>query len=57
MQAAYFVEKGRVEIRETSKPIPGPGEVLVQMKAIGICGSDMTIFRYGGIGNNAPRIR
>jgi L-iditol 2-dehydrogenase len=55
MQAAYFVEKGRVEIREAEKPVPGPGEVLVQMKAVGICGSDMTIFRYGGIGSNVAR--
>jgi L-iditol 2-dehydrogenase len=55
MQAAYFVEKGRVEIRDVPKPIPGPGEVLVEMKAVGICGSDMTIFRYGGIGSNVAR--
>ena len=52
MRAAYFIEPGRVEIRETKKPVPGPGEVLVQVKAVGICGSDMTVFRYGGIGTN-----
>lgn len=52
MRAAYFVEPGRVEIREVKKPVPGPGEVLVQVKAVGICGSDLTIFRYGGIGTN-----
>jgi L-iditol 2-dehydrogenase len=52
MRAAYFVEPGRMEVRETVKPTPGPGEVLVQVKAVGICGSDMTIFRYGGIGVN-----
>lgn len=52
MRAAFFLEPGRVEVRETQKPAPGPGEVLVQVKAVGICGSDMTIFRYGGIGVN-----
>jgi len=52
IRAAYFVEPGHVEIRELAKPTPGPGEVLVQVKAVGICGSDMTIFRYGGIGTN-----
>ena len=52
MRAAYFLEPGRVEVRETKKPSPGRGEVLVQVKAVGICGSDMTIFRYGGIGVN-----
>ena len=45
IRAAYFVEPGHVEIRELAKPTPGPGEVLVQVKAVGICGSDMTIFR------------
>ena len=52
MRAAYFIEPGRVEIREVQKPVPGPGEVLVQVRAVGICGSDLTIFRYGGIGTN-----
>lgn len=52
MRAAFFIEPGRVEVREIAKPVPGPGEVLVQVKAVGICGSDMTIFRYGGIGVN-----
>jgi L-iditol 2-dehydrogenase len=52
MRAAFFLEPGRVEIRDTRKPAPGPGEVLVQVKAVGICGSDMTIFRHGGIGVN-----
>ena len=52
MRAAFFVKPGRVEIREVEKPFPGSGEVLVQVKAVGICGSDMAVFRYGGIGVN-----
>mgnify|MGYP000850497912 FL=1 len=31
----------RIEIREYDIPKPGPGEVLVQVKACGICGSDV----------------
>ena len=31
----------RVEIREYDIPKPGPGEVLIQVKACGICGSDV----------------
>jgi len=31
----------RIEIREYDIPTPGPGEVLMQVKACGICGSDV----------------
>jgi 2-desacetyl-2-hydroxyethyl bacteriochlorophyllide A dehydrogenase len=32
---------GVVEIEHTARPVPGPGEVLVRMRAAGICGSDV----------------
>lgn len=32
-------------------PDPGPGEIQVAVKAIGICGSDLHYFNEGGIGN------
>lgn len=32
-------------------PDPGPGEVLVRIKAVGICGSDLHWYKEGGIGN------
>jgi 2-desacetyl-2-hydroxyethyl bacteriochlorophyllide A dehydrogenase len=32
---------GVVEIRHTAPPEPGPGEVLIRMRAVGICGSDV----------------
>jgi len=31
----------RIEIREYDIPTPGPEEVLLQVKAVGICGSDV----------------
>lgn len=31
---------------------PGPGEVLVRLRAIGICGSDMHWYKEGGIGSS-----
>ena len=31
-------------------PEPGPGEVLVRLRAVGICGSDMHWYKEGGIG-------
>ena len=32
---------GEVEIQHTVTPAPGPGEVLIRMRAVGICGSDV----------------
>lgn len=34
---------GFLELRETPEPSPGPGEVLIQVKACGICGTDVHI--------------
>ncbi len=35
---------GNMELRETPDPKPGPGQVVVEVKAAGICGSDLHIF-------------
>jgi L-iditol 2-dehydrogenase len=36
---------------ETPIPDPGPGEIQVAVKAVGICGSDLHYFNEGGIGD------
>jgi L-iditol 2-dehydrogenase len=36
--------EGNVEIREVSEPTPGRGQVKVEVKAAGICGSDLRIY-------------
>jgi len=41
MKAALCHEPGNIEIVEMDKPVPGPGEVVVQIKASGVCGSDV----------------
>ncbi|GGG06020.1 zinc-dependent alcohol dehydrogenase family protein [Paenibacillus abyssi] len=46
MKGVVFPGNKQVEIREFPIPVPGPGEVLVQMKASAICRSDMSIY-YG----------
>jgi L-iditol 2-dehydrogenase len=35
---------GHVELLECPEPVPGPGEVLIEVKACGICGTDVHIF-------------
>jgi L-iditol 2-dehydrogenase len=37
-------------IREADTPPPAPGEVQVQVKYVGICGSDIHYFAEGGVG-------
>lgn len=41
MRAALARAPGRIEVVEMERPRPGPGEVLVAMKAVGLCGSDV----------------
>jgi 2-desacetyl-2-hydroxyethyl bacteriochlorophyllide A dehydrogenase len=47
MRAAVLVQPGAFEIREVDDaPRPGPGEVLVRIRRVGICGTD--IHAFGG---------
>ena len=43
-------EAGSVEIKDVEKPEPSPGEVLIKMKAAGLCNSDVSILynKYKG---------
>lgn len=45
MKGAVFTGDRRVEIIEMPKPTPGQGEVLVQIKASTLCGSDLKYYR------------
>lgn len=41
MNAVVFLGDGELQIREYEDPAPGPDEVIVRVKASGICGSDL----------------
>ena len=41
MQAAFFDGDGKMEVREIPKPEPGRGDVIVRVRSVGICGSDL----------------
>ena len=41
MKQTILVEPGKFELREVEKPVPGKGQVLIDVKAVGICGSDI----------------
>jgi len=40
MRAAVIVD-GRLEIQERPDPVPGPGEILIRVRASGINGADL----------------
>jgi L-iditol 2-dehydrogenase len=52
MRAARLHGLRDVRIHEEERPKPGPGEVLVRVEAVGLCGSDLHWFEEGGIGTN-----
>lgn len=49
MKSLHIIGPGKTAIVDVSKPTAGPGDVLVKVKACGICGSDHMYTRYGGI--------
>ncbi|MGQ0546678.1 MAG: zinc-dependent alcohol dehydrogenase family protein [Betaproteobacteria bacterium] len=61
MKGAVFLGDRKVELRTFPDPAPGPGEVVIQMKASGMCGSDLKFYRSPpgeaqkalGLGGNA----
>jgi L-iditol 2-dehydrogenase len=51
MRAAVLIEPGRIEMAERPVPTPDPGDVLVKVSSVGVCGSDTHYYRHGRIGN------
>jgi threonine dehydrogenase-like Zn-dependent dehydrogenase len=45
MKAAMFYGGKDIRVEDVPDPIPGPGEVLIKVKAAGICGSDLHGYR------------
>ena len=39
-RAAYMVTPGKMEIRELPMPQAQPGEVVLKIEYVGVCGSD-----------------
>ena len=55
MKAVYLEEIGRLDVREIPIPEPGPRDVLVKMKSVGVCGSDIHYYENGRIGDFVVR--
>ncbi|MEV7392050.1 MULTISPECIES: zinc-binding dehydrogenase [unclassified Streptomyces] len=40
---------GRIEVVDVERPVPGPKDVLLRIRAGGICGTDVTFLHMGGM--------
>ncbi|MGK9476285.1 zinc-dependent alcohol dehydrogenase family protein [Melioribacter sp. OK-6-Me] len=45
MKALYYIEQGKVELKEIDIPKPSNNEVIVKVDTCGICGTDINIFK------------
>ncbi len=45
MKAAVLYEPGRVPVVDLDEPRSGPGEVVVRIRACGVCGTDNSLYR------------
>ena len=52
MKTARLHAQGDIRLHDEPIPAPGPGEALVRVGAVGICGSDLHWFSEGGIGDS-----
>jgi L-iditol 2-dehydrogenase len=52
MKVARVHGAGRLSLHEEPIPTPGPGEALVRVTCVGICGSDVHWWREGQIGSD-----
>jgi 2-desacetyl-2-hydroxyethyl bacteriochlorophyllide A dehydrogenase len=44
MNVVICTQPGDLELERRAKPVPGAGEVLVRIRRVGVCGTDMHIF-------------
>ncbi|MDT5124435.1 MAG: L-iditol 2-dehydrogenase [Mycobacterium sp.] len=51
MRASVMTGVGTLQIEERPVPSPGPHEVLIEVAAVGVCGSDVHYYRNGRIGD------
>ncbi|MBN1639753.1 MAG: NAD(P)-dependent alcohol dehydrogenase [Anaerolineae bacterium] len=52
MKAARLYGPGDMRVDEVPVPEPGPGEALLQVLSVGVCGSGVHYFLDGGIGDD-----
>lgn len=59
MRAAVLHKARDLRVEDRPEPFPGPGQVIVQVASVGVCGSDTHYYEHGRIGRfvvDAPMI-
>ncbi len=51
MRVAQLIQPRRFRLVEEPAPEPGPGEIQVRVRCVGICGSDLHSFTEGAVGD------
>lgn len=54
-QSAVLIEPGRIEVESRAVPTLDPHDVLVRIRSVGVCGSDVHYFEHGRIGDFVVR--
>ena len=52
MKAARLYGPRDLRVEEVPHPEPQTGDLLIRVRAVGICGSDVHYYEDGGIGEN-----
>jgi len=55
MRAARLTGPRRIAVAAVRRPVPGRGEALVRVRAVGVCRSDLHYWLHGRIGNQVIR--
>ena len=53
MLQATMTSPGKIEYSEIPRPRPAAGEVLIEVKRIGVCGSDIHVYHGLHLGYDA----
>src|SRR5579863_4436822 len=56
MRALVISNPGKTEIRDVPEPSPKPGEILLRVRMVGMCGSDLNTYRGRNPMVSFPRI-
>ncbi len=53
MRSVQTGAQGAIDVIELERPVPGPDDVLLRVRACGICGTDVTFLHMGGMPTGA----
>ena len=56
MRGVVFLGERELALEEFPDPVPGPGEVVIEVKASGMCGSDLKFYRAPRDGGGAAAL-